>query len=301
MRFESTPSIIKQLIIAICAISLISATSQLIFDRLGWTPGPQQLLSLSWWGIAQGFIWQPITYMFINEFQASLSLSYLISLMFNMYILWVVGTSVLEIVGRKAFINLYLFSGVISAQVALLFILVTDQSVYLAGTTTPLLTLLVIWGLTFPDADILLFFILPVKTKWLILGALGFLLLSTLSEWNLPGVALYLSSIFIGYGYGTCFLGLHSPFECTQKFDSWLAAKSFMIQRHLPRWFSFSGSVTPNKGSKIIDLGTKQQHLDDEQFVDDMLTKIAKDGEESLTWNEKRRLQKISERKGRDS
>lgn len=297
MRLESTPLIIKQLIIATVVTSLLCATVQLILDRMGVFPGPQELLSLSWWGISSGFIWQPFTYMFVDAKTTSLSFSYLFALVFNMYILWMIGTSIFELIGKHSFINLYLLSGALSGIVGILFVVITGQYVHFAGSTTPLIALFTLWGMAFPEVEIFLFLSISLKTKWLVVGVLAYLLLGTLAELNFPTIFVYATAIFIGYGYAICSLGLQSPFEFTRKFDSWLCKQWFFVCRHLPRWLHVPSKTSDSK-SKIIDLGSKQQHEEDEKFVTAMVEKMAEEGEEALTWNEQQRLKRIYERKG---
>jgi len=47
----------------------------------------------------------------------------------------------------------------------------------------------------------------------------------------------------------------------------------------------------------VIDMNTGKPLDDDDAFVDAMLAKISKQGENSLSWSERRRLNLISERK----
>lgn len=297
MRLESTPLIIKQLIIVTVVTSLLCATVQLILDGIGIFPGPQDLLSLSWWGISSGFIWQPFTYMFVDAKTTGLSFSYLFGLVFNMYILWMIGTSVLELIGKTSFINFYVGSGALSGIVGIIFVLITGQYVHFASSTTPLIALFTLWGMAFPEVEILLLFSVSLKTKWLVTGALAYLILGTLAELNFPTLFVYTTAIFIGYGYAICVLGLQSPFEFTKNFDSWLCRQWFFVCRHLPRWLHAPSKMSDSK-NKIIDLGTKQQHEEEERFVSAMLDKIVKEGEDALTWNEQQRLKRIYERKG---
>lgn len=296
---RTTPGIIKQLIITICIASLLSGTIQAIFERFEWYPGPEDILSLSWNGISHGYIWQPLTYFFIQNFSSPLSLPYLVSLFFSIYVLWVIGTALLDMIEKKHFLFLYLISGILSGLFGLIMMPLSGQYMMLAGLTAPLLTLFVLWGIAFSELKTLLFFLIPLKIKWLALTVTSLILLSDLSQWNLPYFMLSLSAIVIGYGYAICVMGWHSPFSFTEKFDKKLALFGFSLVRYCPRWLrtTLSNTSTGSGSSKIIDVDTGKEPLSDNSFVEAMLEKISKEGEDSLSWNERQRLQAISEKK----
>jgi hypothetical protein len=51
------------------------------------------------------------------------------------------------------------------------------------------------------------------------------------------------------------------------------------------------------KRKRPVSPPTKQPHLEDERFMDAMLAKISRQGEQSLSSEEKKRMQSISNRK----
>lgn len=293
----SSSSTIKRLIIWTSVISLLAATTQAIFDHFELFPGPQAFLSLSWWGMARWFLWQPISYFFTINALHGLSFSFLITLFFSMYVLGVIGTPVLELIGRGPFLRLYFISGIAAGLIALLSMPITGQYTFLATPAAPILALLTVWSLAFPEADILLFFLIPIKAKWLVAAIVGIVLLNAISLWDISSLILYISGVLIGYGYATIAWGWHSPFPHTRKIDDALTAFGLKLRHYLPHWRRrINVQKEQKKGSKIVDLHTGQK-LDDEAFVDAMLAKISRSGEQSLTWSERRRLQEISERK----
>jgi len=301
-----TPSTIKRLIIWTCVLALISATLQSLFDKFNFFPGPEYIFSLSWWGISKLFLWQPVSYLFIVESPYGLSFSFFISLFFSMYILWVIGTPLLDVVGKGPFLRLYLVGGVVSGLLTIMITTLFGQTAHLAGATPSIIAILTVWSMAFPEAEILLFFLVPVKAKWLTASIIGLMFLVALSEWDLIHLVLYMSAVIVGYAYAATAWGWRSPFTQTRPLDARLASWGLYLRRHTPKrpqWLKFkSKSATPEKANsgkanKVIDITTKQPLSNDDAFVDAMLTKIAKSGEQSLNWNERNRLQQISEKK----
>jgi len=297
----ATPKTIKRLIVAICVTAILSATVQELFDLFNLFPGPQHLLSLSWWGLNQWYLWEPFTFLFIQDStNGGLTLSFFLLLFFNMYILWVIGTNVIQALSTAAFLRLYFIGGIGAAAITLLTMPLTGQYEMIAGATPALLTIVTVWAMAFPETEVLIFFLIPMKAKWIVSGVSGILLLNALTHWNLSYFVLYLSAIAIGYGYAAIAWGWGSPFPATRSFDDWLTKKGFVIRQRRPRWPQRSKGPSNDKSDKIIDITFAQPIQDDDAFVDAMLTKISKYGESALTLSEKRRLQKISEKKMHD-
>ncbi|MEI8125449.1 MAG: rhomboid family intramembrane serine protease [Parachlamydiaceae bacterium] len=286
-----TPKAIKSLIIATSLISIFSAGTQELFDMFGIFPGPQNILSLSWWGLHHWYLWQPLTCLFVRDpADQGLSFSFFTALFFDMYILWVVGTSVMEAIGKKSFLKLYLLGGIAAAVFSLLSMLITGQYEMVSGITPALLTIVVVWAMAFAETEIHLFFLIPFKAKRIVAVVVGALMLIALAHWRLSLFFLYVAAIAIGYGYSLIVWGWRSPFALTQPLDNWLTKIGIAGRRKPP--LSDEG--------KIIDISSYQQPANDDAFVDAMLAKISRYGENSLSWSERRRLQKISEKKMHD-
>lgn len=296
----SSSPIIKRLIFFTSLIATLSATLQSIFEHFTLFPGPQSIISLSWWGIGNWFLWQPLTYLFTLDSAYSLSFTFFINLVFTMYVLWIIGTPLIDLIGKRPFMRLYFISGIAAGLIALASMPLTGQYTFLAGPTASILAVITVWSLAFPEAEILLFFLIPVKAKWLVATIIALVLLNTLSQWNLSYFVLYLFGILIGYGYATIAWGWHSPFPHTQRMDRALAAFGLKLRQYTPHWKRRANIQKENKKEKIVDIKTGKRPLDDDDaFVDAMLTKISKHGEQSLSWSERRRLDQIAEKKNR--
>jgi len=130
---------------------------------LGELLGPGLLSTFALWPIESGgFLpWQVVSYSFLHgNFN---------HLFFNMLGLWMFGSELEHLWGQRRFLVFY-FASVIAA--ALTQLLVN----YLLGTGGPtigasggLFGLLLAFAVLFPNRTILLFFVIPMKAKWLAL------------------------------------------------------------------------------------------------------------------------------------
>jgi len=226
-----------------------------------------------------------------------------------MYMLWILGTTIFDLVGKKAFLRFYFICGIGAGLLTSLMMLLLGNYSMLAGSTPAILALLTAWSMAYPETEVVLFFLIPVKAKWLASGLIGAILLTTLSQWDIGNLFLYLSAIFLGYAYACLASGWHSPFPLTQKIDSALASSGLKLRKYnfRPQWLKFninknqtSSPSSPSTSNKIVDIGTGAPPATDDAFIDQMLAKISKHGERSLSWSERRRMQQISERKRKE-
>jgi membrane associated rhomboid family serine protease len=150
--------------------------------------------------IERGFLWQPVTYMFVHARTPT-------HILFNMLILWMFGVE-LERTWRTAFfVKFYAITGIgaglISILVSLLPFAVT-RATYdsnIIGASGALYGLLLAFALYYPNRPILMFFFFPVPAKYFvaILGAIAFI---TSMEGN-SGVAAttHLGGLLVAYLY----------------------------------------------------------------------------------------------------
>lgn len=137
-------------------------------------------------------IWQPITYMFIHGGFWHVAI--------NMFVLWMFGSEMETIWGRQEFLKYYFLTGIGSGLIWLL-VNTGNPMVVLIGASGAVYGVLLAYGLMFPNRTVLLYFIIPVKVKWLVifLGAVAFLSSMT-STTNISHLA-HLSGMVIGYVY----------------------------------------------------------------------------------------------------
>lgn len=102
-------------------------------------------------------VWQPFTYMFMH---ADLS-----HLFFNMFALWMFGSTMENFWGTKRFLIYYLLCG-LGAGLITMFL---PQS-HTVGASAAVYGLLLAFGMTFPNEYIYLYFLMPIKAKWFVIG-----------------------------------------------------------------------------------------------------------------------------------
>lgn len=118
-------------------------------------PGLYSLLGLSRAAVFRGQIWRLVTFIFIPGGTS------VFSLLLSLYFYWMIGSTLESQWGTFKF-NLFYFTGVIGAILAALITGYSNNS-YLN------LSMFLVFASMFPDYQVLLFFILPVKMKYLAL------------------------------------------------------------------------------------------------------------------------------------
>ncbi len=281
-----TPKAVSMLITVTSLISLFSALGDGLLRHLSGLPGIETFLSLSLWGIHQGFFWQPLTYLLmVPNHELGVTFGMILSLLFQMYLLWIAGTALCERTGPSPFLRLYLISGLLAGLAALVVMATTGYVGAIAGPWPALLAILVAWAMLYPDTQMLLFLTIPVKTMWMIFGYLAIILLIDLSQSSWVDLTINVVAAGTAYLYAIVAWGFTSPFSLTHSFDRRLHQLGNSIHS---RFFERDTS------SKIVHLFGKKDAQDDDEFLEEMLTKISDKGENSLSWRERRRLNKIS-------
>ncbi len=161
----------------------------------GHTPGAFDILfGLSEDLYRNGFFWQLFTYMFLH--------AGLLHILFNMLILYFLGTEIERTVGSRNFLSIYFVSGVLGGLGWLL--LTSDPSIPCIGASGAVFGLLGAYVALFPQRHItvLIFFILPVTLKaWMlavILAGIEFLLMTARVEDQIAHSA-HLAGLLAGY------------------------------------------------------------------------------------------------------
>jgi membrane associated rhomboid family serine protease len=208
-------------------------------------------------------LWQVVTYMFLHGGLMHVGL--------NMLMLWMFGVQLERLWGSKEFVQYYLITGIGAGIINIVF---TPTSVIpTIGASGAIFGLLLAYGVTFPNNIIMLYFIIPIKAKYLvILGALLELLMMRSSP--VDGVAhfAHLGGIAVGFIY----------IKTRPLFDK--------------AYRKASGQVEERREAKQIKLHA--QRLADLQSirseVDYLLGRVSRVGYDNLTEDEKSRLEEAS-------
>jgi len=124
--------------------------------------------------IEHGYIWQPVTYLFVH--------ADILHLLLNMLTLWMFGTELERLWGTQAFVRYYFVCG-IGAGLATIAVSLLPyffaRSMYISftvGASGAIYGLLLAYGVIFKDRPILMWFLFPVPAKWFVLIARGIML-----------------------------------------------------------------------------------------------------------------------------
>lgn len=204
-------------------------------------------------------IWQPVTYMFMH--------GDVFHILINMVVLWMFGTELETIWGRKEFLKFYFITGTGSGLVWLLFNLTHPYAV-LIGASGAIYGVLLAYGLMFPNRTVYLYFLFPVKVKYfvLFLGVLAFF-----SSWQPNGNISHLTHLS-GMAIGYIYLNRNSRWKQLR-----LALRQLAVN-----------ILNHKKNSK--NNSYKQYQAE----VDRILEKIRKDGYHSLTKKDQETLYSAS-------
>ena len=104
--------------------------------------------------------WQLITYAFLHG-----NFSHLL---FNMFALWMFGVQIENVWGSRRFAIFYFFC-VVGAGVVQAFVM-WGAPVPTVGASGGVFGILLAFGMMFPNQPIYLYFLVPIKAKWLVIG-----------------------------------------------------------------------------------------------------------------------------------
>ena len=145
---------------------LLPATQALLLANvaiffLGQLLGPGLLSTFALWPLGAEFRpWQIVTYAFLH---ANFN-----HLFFNMLGLWMFGTELEHVWGQRRFVVFY-FASVLAAALTQIAVNVVMGGGPTVGASGGLFGLLLAFAMLFPNRTILLFFVIPMKAKWLAL------------------------------------------------------------------------------------------------------------------------------------
>jgi membrane associated rhomboid family serine protease len=141
-----------------------------------------------------GWVWQVFTYMFLH--------GSFFHIFFNMYALLLFGRPLEQRWGKSEFFLYYIFTGVGAGIITFFWNLVGNPFVPTIGASGAVFGLVLAFGLEFPDAVLLLFFLIPVRAKYaaFIFGGIELAMIATGSMRGI-GHFTHLAGLLFGYIY----------------------------------------------------------------------------------------------------
>jgi membrane associated rhomboid family serine protease len=224
-------------------------------------------------------IWQFVTYMFLH--------GGFWHIFFNMFMLWMFGSELERDWGPDTFIRFYVFTGIGAGLVS--WITAPGSQTPIIGASGAIFGILLAYALAYPNRQVLIYFLFPVKVKYLVIGlcALNFFAAMGSAETGIAHFA-HLGGLLFGYIYLRWFM--RSGRAGTASFAGWAPSGWSASWR---RWQA-------KRHMKVVDLNARRD-AESRLEVDRILEKITRVGVEGLTPEERKLLQDESDRTGMDA
>lgn len=269
-----------------------------VFRALGLNPGS---FPAAWWTIA--------TYMFVH--------AGLWHLAFNMLSLWMFGPRIESLWGARGFLYFYLWCGVGGSVAHLLL----EGNAGLVGASAAIMGVLLAYALRWPDEEVYVFGVMPMKTRWLVVWlALINLAMGVSSTRGGSGIGWF--AHLGGLAFGWIYLRV-SAFGGLDNFRRWVSPVPEepedgirAVPRTRPRRDrsdrgdgidevvakSNAVAAKPAKPARsaIIPRASTESSRQPGERLDVVLDKISKHGIESLTTEEVRLLEDMSRQLRKD-
>ena len=293
--FRVLPDVVKHLLI----INVLMYLATITLERFGIDM--TGLFGLHFFKASDFRIYQFVTYMFMHGSFAHL--------FFNMFALWMFGNTLENLWGSQRFLLFYLVCGLGAGlcQELVQYIQYTStladytnvntgsqvipMAAYLNRMTTvgasgAVYGLLLAFGMMFPDSRIYLYFLLPIKAKWFVIGYAVIELFSGLAGGDNIAHFAHLGGMLFGLILILYWKrnGLSGPNFDLKKWKGWFwRMKEKMGNKRMKytKYEEVRDEVPRNDGEY------NRQRAEKERNVDAILDKVAKNGYESLTKEEK--------------
>ncbi len=207
--------------------------------------------------------WQVFTYQFLH--------GGFFHIFFNMFVLWMFGSEVEASLGSKRFLRFYLLCGTGAGILTVIIFNIFGSTITVLGASGAVIGVLVAFAVIDPNRVVLLYFLFPIKVKYLVMILVGMDLLAAWSGGHGSGVAhfTHLGGALIGFLY--------------MKSD-W-------------RLLRFKRKITNIKSDIRYKKERKNQETTEKlmEEVDQILDKISRVGYENLSEKEKKILERASD------
>jgi membrane associated rhomboid family serine protease len=216
--------------------------------------------------VKKGFIWQLVTYMFLH--------GGLFHILFNMFALWMFGCDIERAWGTREFVKYYFITGVGAGFFT--FILSFNSQIPTIGASGAVFGILVAFAMMFPNRLIYVYFLFPVKAKYLVMFFAVIELLASF-RYTSDGIGhfAHLGGMVIGYLY------IKSDFRIPSFF----------------RLSTYLAHVRDFKHRRRMRTINRQRDREEKlmERVDQILDKINQVGYDNLTREEKKALEQASQ------
>jgi membrane associated rhomboid family serine protease len=202
--------------------------------------------------------WQMGTYMFLH--------GGFMHLLFNMLMLWLFGSMIESLWGGKQFLRYYIVCGIGGAAFSLIF----NYNSHIVGASGAIFGLYLAYAMMFPNNYVYVYFVFPVKAKYLVMGMVVFQLANGIAG---PAGIAYFAHLG-GMAGGLLFF-----------------RKEIMQRLH------FAGPRRKWRSSVDNERQQEPEPSSDGDNIDSILDKISSKGYENLSSLERRILENYSRKK----
>ena len=298
--FRVLPTVVKNLLII--NVLMYLATITLVRFNIDLT----NILGLHFFKASDFRIYQLVTYMFMHGNFGHL--------FFNMFALWMFGNTLENIWGSKRFLLFYMVCGIGAGlcQELVQYIQYTTtladyatvntgsqiipMSTYLnmmttVGASGAIYGLLLAFGMMFPDSRIYLYFFIPIKAKWFVIGYAVIELLMGLGGTDNVAHFAHLGGML--FGLLLILYWRKNPAGPNKNFRKWKDIFQSWKQKSQMKYTPYEEVKNESRVPRS-DEEYNRQKAEKERRMDAILDKISKSGYASLTPEEKEYLFKNS-------
>lgn len=241
------------------------------------------------WPIGTHFYpWQVLTYMFLH--------AGFFHLFFNMLALWMFGVELENVWGSRKFLVFYLLCGVGGALSNLLVGMIAGQGAPTVGASGAVFGVLLAFGMLFPNRLIYIYFLLPIRAKYMVMLWIGLELLYGVTG-TTDGVAhfAHLGGAFAGFMYMLVdldYIPLKNWFAGLRGGSAMASMDSSRVRR--PSTVIRDAQFFDITDGRPITRDRNRSQAVTQEVIDAILDKISTGGYQSLTDEEKRILNEAS-------
>lgn len=286
-RFRGPSS--KPMTVILVVVTVAVFILQLMTKTSIAQPGAAPSLVQGWLALnfedvmTRGQIWRLLTYAFCHD------QSNLLHIVFNMMVLYSIGGVLRQLLGDREFLWFYLVAAVFAGMCSLAFYRLVGISAQVIGASGATMAVFCVVALHYPRQKVLLMGVIPIEFRWLLAGFVAidtYPMIQQVAEalQNRQTASQVANSAHIG-GLIFGFLYFRWNMGITRWWDQF--ARRIALRRRRGHLRVFTAAAEPESNL------TSQ--------VDDILEKISREGEASLTSRERNFLAQASKqyRKGK--
>jgi len=281
--FSVFPKVIKNLLIINVAVFFV----QMLANNLTVGGKPLWYVLNMWFAlnpIYPGFnfqVWQLITYQFMHG-----SFTHIL---FNMFALWMFGMEIENIWGSKKFLYYYFICGIAAGLSQLFIAPLFSTPAPTIGASGAVFGVMIAFAMLFPDRYIFLYFLIPIKAKYLI----GFLFVLEIFWIGDAGSNVAHLAHLGGAVAGFLFMMLDKRIDLP--FKRIFNRSGYSTRNQFQNPFSGITDKFKRKNHKIdeanyYDINHRHEEEITQEEIDKILDKISQTGYQNLTEREKKIL-----------